>query len=70
MLTTSKRRRLSTAPPNPASASDGPGDEVVEQIQELEAKVQRLMERADFTERLVGDGRSERSDTEIKAEAS
>ena len=45
--------------------SAGPGDEVVEQIQDLEAKVQRLTERADFTERLVGDGRSEQSDTEI-----
>ncbi len=41
-----------------------PPDEVLEQIQDLEAKVHRLTERGDFSERLVGDGRSEPSDTE------
>ncbi len=39
--------------------SDPAPDEVLEQLQDLEAKVQRLTERADFTERLVGDGSSE-----------
>ncbi len=43
---------------------DGPPDEVIEQIQDLEAQVHRLAERVDFTERLVGDGRSEPSDAE------
>ncbi len=47
-------RRSETAP-----------DEVLEQIHDLEAKVQRLTERADFTERLVGDGRPQQSETEI-----
>ena len=50
--------------------SETPPDEVLEQIQDLEAKVERLTERADFAERLVGDGRSEKSDAEIQAEAS
>ncbi len=45
--------------------SNTPPEEVVEQIQDLEAKVQRLTERADFTERLVSDVRSEPSDSEI-----
>ena len=44
--------------------SDTPPEEVLEQIQYLEAQVHRLTERVDFTERLVGDGRSEPSDTE------
>ena len=44
--------------------SDTDPDEVVEQIQDLEAQLHRLTERVDFTERLVGDGRSEPSDTE------
>jgi hypothetical protein len=44
--------------------SDPAPDEVLEQLQDLEAKVQRLAERADFTERLVGDGRSEPADSE------
>ena len=39
-------------------------DEVLEQLQTLEAQVDRLTERLDFTERLVGDGRSEQSDAE------
>ena len=39
-------------------------DEVLEQIQDLEGQVHRLTERIDFTERLVGDGRSEPSETE------
>ena len=43
--------------------SDARPDEVLEQIQDLEDQVHRLTERIDFTERLVGDGRSEPSDT-------
>ena len=42
--------------------SDTRSDEVIEQIQDLEGQVHRLTERIDFTERLVGDGRSEPSD--------
>jgi len=45
-------RRSSTAP-----------DELVEQLRDLETKVHRLTERVDFTERLLGDGESESSDT-------
>lgn len=44
--------------------SNPPQDEVFEQIQDLEAQVHRLTERLDFTERLVGSGRSEPADTE------
>lgn len=44
--------------------SDTRPDEVLEQIQDLEDQVHRLTERIDFTERLVGDGRSEPSETE------
>ncbi len=44
--------------------SGTPSGEVHEQIQDLEAKVQRLTERADFTERLVGDGQSEPAERE------
>ncbi len=44
--------------------SDASPDEVLEQIQDLEGQVHRLTERIDFTERLVGDGRSEPSETE------
>ncbi len=47
-------RRSETAP-----------DEVLEQIHDLEAKVQRLTERADFSERLVSDGRSQPPETEV-----
>ncbi len=43
---------------------DTPQDDVIEQIQDLEAQVHRLTERLDFTERLVGDGDSEPSDAE------
>ncbi len=39
-------------------------DEVLEQIQDLEAQVHRLTERVDFNERLVGDGGSGPPDTE------
>jgi len=42
--------------------SDPPQEEALEQIQDLDAQVRRLTERLDFTERLVGDGRSEPSD--------
>ncbi len=42
--------------------SDTPPDEVLAQVQALEAQVHRLTERVDFTERLVGDGGA--SDTE------
>ena len=44
--------------------SSTPPDEVLEQIRELENKVHRLTDRVDFTERLLGDGNSEPSNTE------
>ena len=39
-------------------------DEVLEQVRGLETKVDRLTERVDFAERLLGDGDSEPSKTE------
>ena len=44
--------------------SEAAPDEVIEQVRDLEAQVYRLTERLDFTERLVGDARSEPADTE------
>lgn len=44
--------------------SNAPPDEVLEQMRALETQVQRLTERVDFTERLIGDGRSDPSETE------
>ena len=45
----SERLRRSSTPP----------DEVLEQIRELETKVERLTDRADFADRLLGEGTSE-----------
>ena len=39
-------------------AEEAPG-EALEQVRELEEQVQRLSERVDFTEKLLGDGRGE-----------
>ena len=40
-------------------ANDDAPEEALEQLQELEEQVQRLTERVDFTEKLLGDGQDD-----------